>query len=100
MRRDFDALGVQFDLWKGEADAHDLIQPMINDLIARGIAEESEGALVVHVAAPVDKHEVPPLILTKSSISANTCTSSRCSAPRAGPASTVACVWSILASAP
>jgi arginyl-tRNA synthetase len=66
MRRDFDALGVQFDLWKGEADVHDLIQPMINDLTARDIAKESEGALVVRVAAPVDKHEVPPLILTKS----------------------------------
>ena len=52
MRRDFGALGVQFDLWKGEADVHDLIQPMVDDLKARGIAEESEGALVVRVAAP------------------------------------------------
>jgi arginyl-tRNA synthetase len=66
MRRDFGALGVQFDLWKGEADVHDLIQPMIDDLTSRGIAEKSEGALVVRVAAPDDKHEVPPLILTKS----------------------------------
>src|SRR5262245_11298131 len=66
MRRDFDALGVQFDLWKGEADVHDLIQPMIDDMMARGIAEESEGALVVRVAESGDKHEVPPLILTKS----------------------------------
>ena len=66
MRRDFGALGVQFDLWKGEADVHDLIQPMIDDMKTRGIAEESEGALVVRVAEPDDKHEVPPLILTKS----------------------------------
>jgi len=66
MRRNFGALGVQFDLWKGEADVHDLIQPMIDDMKARGIAEESEGALVVRVAEPDDKHEVPPLILTKS----------------------------------
>jgi arginyl-tRNA synthetase len=66
MRRDFAALGVQFDLWKGEADVHRLIQPMVEDLRARGIAEESEGALVVHVSEPSDKHEVPPLILTKS----------------------------------
>jgi arginyl-tRNA synthetase len=66
MRRDFDSLGVQFDLWKGEADVHDLIQPMIDEMKARGIAEESEGALVVRVAEPGDKHEVPPLILIKS----------------------------------
>src|SRR5262245_51577862 len=66
MRRDFGALGVQFDLWKGEADVHDLIEPMIDAMKARGIAEESEGALVVRVAESGDKHEVPPLILTKS----------------------------------
>ena len=66
MRRDFASLGVAFDLWKGEADVHDLIQPMIDAMKARGIAEESEGALVVLVAEPGDKHEVPPLILIKS----------------------------------
>ncbi len=66
MRRDFASLGVQFDLWKGEADVHDLIQPMIDAMKARGIAEESEGALVIRVAEPGDKHEVPPLILVKS----------------------------------
>jgi arginyl-tRNA synthetase len=66
MQRDYGALGVHFDLWKGEADVHDLIQPMIDGMTARAIAEESEGALVVRVAEPDDKHEVPPLILTKS----------------------------------
>ena len=65
MRRDYGALGVQFDLWKGEADVHDLIQPMMDDLKARGIAEESEGALVVRVAEPDDKKEMPPLILVE-----------------------------------
>ena len=43
-----------------------LIQPMIDDMKARGIAEESEGALIVRVAEPDDKKEVPPLILIKS----------------------------------
>ena len=66
MRRDYGALGVQFDLWKGEADVHDLIQPMIDEMKARGIAEESDGALVVRVAEPGDDQEVPPLILMKS----------------------------------
>ena len=66
MRRDFDRLGVQFDLWNGEAIVHPLIEPMIEDLRARDLAEESDGALVVRVARDDDKYEVPPLILTKS----------------------------------
>lgn len=66
MRREFDALGVHFDLYKGEADVHDLIEPMIADFKAKGIAEESSGALIVRVALPGDKKEIPPLILLKS----------------------------------
>ncbi len=66
MRRDFGDLGIHFDLWKGEADVHDLIGPMIDDLREKALAEESEGALVVRVARPDDKVEVPPLILLKS----------------------------------
>ncbi len=66
LTREFDSLGVHFDLWKGEASVDPLIAPMIADLKARGIAEMSEGALVVPVAEPSDKKEVPPLILLKS----------------------------------
>ncbi|NBC33636.1 MAG: arginine--tRNA ligase [Alphaproteobacteria bacterium] len=66
MKRDFDRLGVQFDLWHGEAIVHPLVGPMVRDLGERGLAEESEGALVVRVARDDDRHEVPPLILTKS----------------------------------
>lgn len=66
MRRDFASLGIHFDLWKGEADVNDLIAPMVDDLKARGIARESEGALVVAVARDTDKAEIPPLILLKS----------------------------------
>ncbi len=66
MRRDFASLGVTFDLWHGEAAVNDIIPPMIRDLKARGLAEESEGAQVVRVARDDDRHEVPPLILLKS----------------------------------
>jgi arginyl-tRNA synthetase len=65
MKRNFDALGVHFDLWQGEADAHPYIAPMIEDLTARGIAVESDGAVVVPVAKEGDAKEVPPLILLK-----------------------------------
>ena len=66
MKTNFDALGVHFDEWKGESDAHPYIDSMINDLISKGLAVESDGALIVHVAQDDDKKEVPPLILRKS----------------------------------
>jgi arginyl-tRNA synthetase len=63
--REYDSLGVHFDLWKGEASVDHLVGPMIEDLKARHIAIESEGALVVPVERNTDKKEMPPLILVK-----------------------------------
>jgi arginyl-tRNA synthetase len=65
MRKNYALLGVSFDLWKGEADVHDYIAPMVADLRAKGYAVDSEGAVVVPVARNDDKKEVPPLILYK-----------------------------------
>ena len=50
LKREFDALGVHFDLWKGEADVDPLIPPMIEKMKAQGLAVEDEGALIVDVA--------------------------------------------------
>ena len=66
LEREFDSLGVHFDLWKGESSVHDLIAPMLADLKARGLAQMSEGALVVEVAREDDKKPMPPLLLVKS----------------------------------
>lgn len=66
MKANFDALGVHFDEWKGESDAHPFIGGMIANYKAQGLAVESEGALIVDVAEPEDKKEIPPLILLKS----------------------------------
>lgn len=65
MKKNFDDLGVHFDLWKGEASAHHLIAPMVEDLKAKNLAIENEGALIVPVGAESDKKEMPPLILYK-----------------------------------
>jgi arginyl-tRNA synthetase len=64
-RKDFDELGAHFDLFDGESDADPLIAPMIADLRARGLAVESEGALVIHVAEPSSNQPTPPLLLAK-----------------------------------
>lgn len=65
MKKNYDALGVHFDLWKGEADVHDYIAPMTDKMRKAGYAVESEGATVISVARNDDKKEVPPLILYK-----------------------------------
>jgi len=39
---------------------------MVEDLKAKGLAEDSDGALIIQVAEEDDKKEVPPLILYKS----------------------------------
>lgn len=66
MRAIYDDLGVTFELWRGEASVHDRIEPMIDRMRAAGAVTESQGALVVDVAEPDDKAEVPPLMLVKS----------------------------------
>jgi arginyl-tRNA synthetase len=66
IEREYADLGVAFDWWKGEADVDALIAPMVDDLRAKGLAVEDNGAVVVHVALPDDKKDYPPLILYKS----------------------------------
>jgi len=62
-RRDFAALGVEFDLWYGESDVADRLNDLASRLEESGVAEESEGALVVRVDQPDDNRGWAPLIL-------------------------------------
>ena len=66
IKKNFDALGVHFNEWKGESDAHPYIADMINDLKQRDLAIESDGALVIPVSKEYDNKEIPPLLLLKS----------------------------------
>jgi len=56
-------LGVEFDLWKGEACVDPLIPDMIAGFKSQGIAEEDDGALIVRVAREDEKKEMPPVML-------------------------------------
>ena len=51
-KRDFHALGVDFDLWLGESDADALIPDMVKDLERKGLLEEDQGARILRVANP------------------------------------------------
>jgi arginyl-tRNA synthetase len=51
-KRDFHALGVDFDLWLGESDADPLIAGMVDDLEKKGLLEEDQGARILRVANP------------------------------------------------
>jgi arginyl-tRNA synthetase len=64
-RADFDALGIEFDLWYGESTVKDRIEQLIDRIKASGKAEVSDGALVVPVAQEDDSMDIPPLLLTK-----------------------------------
>lgn len=66
LKKNYDNLNVEFDLWKGESDAQPFIPDLIDDLIKKGLAYESQGALVVDIAQEGDSKELPPCIVRKS----------------------------------
>ena len=70
LKKNYDNLDVHFEKWLGESDADPYIPAMVEDMKARGIAVQSEGAWVIPVAEPGDKKEMPPCILIKSDGSA------------------------------
>ena len=70
LERDFHALGVDFDLWRGESDVDPLIPGMIEDLDAKGLLIDDQGARIVRVARDDDRRDVPPLLVVSSEGSA------------------------------
>lgn len=66
VRRMYDKLGVHFDLWLGESDVNEILPGIMTDLTKRGIAEKSQGALVISAEKIGLPAESPPVILQKS----------------------------------
>lgn len=66
LKKNYDNLNVSFDAWLGESNAEPYIAPMIAQMKAQGVTEESEGALVVPVMEESDTKQIPPCILVKS----------------------------------
>lgn len=61
-RRLYTLLGVRFDSYIGESFYEPMLKPLIARLVAEGIAEESQGALIV----PLTEEKLPPALVRKS----------------------------------
>ncbi len=61
-KRVYDLLGVTFDSYEGEAFYNDKLDAVVDALRAKGLAKESQGALVVDL----EKWKMPPCLLRKS----------------------------------
>ena len=66
LKKNYEKLDVEFDLWKGDADVHDVIPGMVDYMKKEGYAYISEGALVVDVKEDTDTKEIPPCMVLKS----------------------------------
>lgn len=66
LKKNYGNLDVSFDVWLGESDAQPYIPEMLQIVKEKGLAVESDGALVVPVQEESDTKEIPPCILVKS----------------------------------
>ena len=66
LKKNYDNLNVSFDLWKGESDAQPYIPSMVQEMIDKGLAYESQGAMGVDIQEEGDTKELPPCIVRKS----------------------------------
>lgn len=66
LKKSYDKLFIDFDLWLGESNAQDIIEEMVEDLKNKGFTYESEGALVIDVKEDTDDQEIPPFMVYKS----------------------------------
>ena len=66
LKKIYEKLNVDFDLWNGESAVHDMIPGMVEAMKEGGYAYLSEGALVVDVKEETDTKEIPPCMILKS----------------------------------
>ena len=66
LKKNYDALDVHFEIWKGESDAEPYFPRLIEILEEKGLSYRSNGALVVDISEPEDKKELPPCMILKS----------------------------------
>jgi arginyl-tRNA synthetase len=66
LKKNYEKLNVDFDLWYGESDADKYVERVISIFNEKGLLENSGGARVVYVQQEDDRSPVPPVIIIKS----------------------------------
>ena len=66
LKRDYADIGVEFDLWNGEASAHAFIEPSLKKIDNAGLSYISDGALIADITPPAGKEECAPILLRKA----------------------------------
>ena len=66
LKKNYERLGVTFELWKGESDVQHYVPEMIEEMKKEGYARLDAGAWVVDVKEECDTKEIPPCIILKS----------------------------------
>jgi len=62
----YDRLDVHFDVTYGESHYNEMLQPLVEELLADGTAEESQGAVVIFFRDEDGEDELPPFLIRKS----------------------------------
>ena len=78
IKKCYDALNVNFELWNGESDAVEYFDELDKIIKEKNLVRESEGAQVIDVAEDTDKIDIPPLLYIKSNDSISYATTDLC----------------------
>ena len=65
LKKNYEKLNVNFDLWLGESDSQKYVPEMIKMMEDRKIIYESDGAMVVDVQEPTDNTKINPCMILK-----------------------------------
>lgn len=65
LKRNYEKLNVNFDLWLGESDSQKYVSEMIDMMEERNILYESDGAMVVDVQEETDNTTINPCMVLK-----------------------------------
>lgn len=66
IKKVYDSLNVEYDLWLGESDAAEYFPELLEILNEKNIVKESNGAKIIEVKEDEETSPMPPLLLVKS----------------------------------
>lgn len=73
LQKIYDQLDIHFDYWLGESHYNDALAPLVDGMIASGLAQESDGAICVFSGGDLAPQEDPFLVQEKGEWRGNPC---------------------------